>query len=454
MGKEALMNSIPKVAEPLIRSLAVAFTRPTFQRVVVLFVGAILSLRRRTVTGMLWPVGTMARGHWSDFHRVFCRASWSLWPLGKALAAMILEWIPADQPVIVSVDDTTPQHKGQRVYGKGRHHDAVRSTHSHVVWVWGHKWVTLAIHVRFPFAARAWALPVLCALYRSEELNRAEGRRHRTPIRLTRPLMAALIHWFPQRKFILVGDGGYASHELARFCHRHHRHVTLVSRFHRQANLYDAPTRRRLARGGRPAIKGRKRAAPAAVVQRSSTRRFTVSWYGGQRRRVELISEASHWYKAGDGLTPVRWVFVRDVQGTHRDEYLYSTDPTLRPDQIVSLFTARWSIEVTFQEVRAHLGFTTPRNWSKPSVLRTAPCLLGLFSLVSLIYARHRRDRAVPSLSTAWYTKYGATFSDAITTVRRLCWESVLKESWNHTGITKLPTRLRRTLLDHLSHAA
>ncbi len=208
------MLSVPKAAEPLVSAFSVAFTRPTFQRVVVLFLGAILSLRHRTVTGMLRAVGPLAKGHWSDFHRVLCRRVWSCWPLGKVLAAMVLELIPADQPVICPVDDTTPQHKGKHVYGKGCHHDACRSTHSHVVWVWGHKWVTLAINVKFPFASRPWALPVLCALYRPAELNQAEGRRHKTPLDLARQLMATLIHWFPERKFILLGDGGYASHEL------------------------------------------------------------------------------------------------------------------------------------------------------------------------------------------------------------------------------------------------
>ena len=448
------MVTIPKAAEPLVAAFSIAFTRPTFQRVVLLFLGAILSLRRRTVTAMLRVLGPLAVGHWSDFHRVLCRASWSLWPLGKVLAGMILELIPEDQAVVVPVDDTAVQHKGQRVYGKGRHHDAVRSTHSHVVWVWGHKWVVLAINVKFPFASRPWALPVFCALYRPEELNRAEQRRHKTPIRLTMQLMATLMHWFPRRKFILVGDGGYASHELARFCWRHRRHITLVSRFHPDANLYDAPSSKRSPKGGRPRLKGRKRAHPSAVVQRSKAKRFTVGWYGGQRRRVELISGEGHWYKGGGGLVPVRWVFVRDVQGTHRDEYFYTTDPAMRPEQIASLYTGRWSIEVTFQEVRTHLGFTTARNWSKKSVLRTAPCLLGLFSAVSLIFAQHTRDHQVRPGLAPWYAKKETTFSDAITEVRRLCWEMVLKQSPKHGGVAKLPARLRRTLLDHLSQAA
>ena len=448
------MLSLPQAAEPLISAFSIAFSARTFQRVVVLLVGAILSLRQRTVTAVLQVVGPLARGHWSDFQRVLCRASWSLWPLGRVLAALILEIVPKDQPVVVPVDDTAVQHKGKQVWGKGRHRDALRSTHSHVVWLWGHKWVVLAINVKFPFAARPWALPVLCALYRPAEQNRADGRRHKTPIRLAMQLIAVLIHWFPQRKFILVGDGGFASHELARFCHRHRRHVTLVSRFPADANLYAPPPAKRNPRGGRPRLKGRKRAAPRAVVQRSQGQRCTVNWYGGQSRRVELVSGEGHWYKAGGGLTPVRWVFVRDVEGTHRDEYFYSSDPSLWPEQIVSLYTARWSIEVTFQEVRTHLGFTTPRNRSKKSVLRTGPCLLGLYSLVSLIHARALGGTTATPLRTPWYAKPDATFSDALRGVRWLCWESVLKESLGHAGVAKLPRRLRLTLLDHLSRAA
>jgi hypothetical protein len=421
--------------------------------VTVLIVGAILALRQRTVTNMLRVVGTLAEGHWSDFHRVFCRASWCCLALGKVLAAMVLELVPADQPLVCPVDDTTPQHKGKHVWGKGCHHDACRSTHSHMVWVWGHKWVVLAINVTFPFASRPWALPVLCALYRPRELNDAEGRRHKTPIRLAMQLLAALIHWFPQRKFILLGDGGYGSHELARFCHRHRRHVTLISRFWADANLYDPPPVRRRGRSGRPRLKGRKLPSPQAVVKKAKRKRSTVSWYGGKTRRVELVSGDGQWFKGGEGLVPVRWVFVHDVQGTHRDEYFYCTDPTLSPARIVSLFTGRWSIEVTFQEVRAHLGFATPRNRTAKSVLRTAPCLLGLFSVVSLIYNRHTSGKGVRPPSTPWYHKAKVSFGDAMALVRRICWAEVLKQSPKHKGATKLPRPLRRLLLDQLSRA-
>ena len=446
------MLVLPHAAEPLISRFSVAFYHPTFQRFVLLAVGAILAMGRRTVTAIIWTVRSLMHGHVSNYHRVFSRSPWLPWTLARVLAAIILELIPEDQPVVASADDTTALHKGKKVYGKGCHHDAVRSTHTHTVWKWGHKWVVLAIHVRFPFAKRSWALPVLAALYKPEELNKKEDRRHRTPIDLTKGLIAALIHWFPTRKFILLGDGGYASHDLARFAHRHRQHLTLVSRFHADANLYALPPKPSGKKGGRPRKKGRKLLAPQQVVARHKRTRTTVSWYGGGQRRIEYVSQASHWYKGGGGLTPLRWVFVHDLDGTHRDEYFYSTDPDLDPAQIVSLFTARWSIEVTFQEVREHLGFETTKQWTAQSVLRGGPCLLGLFSLVSLIYARLLKDRSPTIHRTPWYDKAEPTFSDALYAVRRLLWsQTVLKQAMGDDVVSKLPARFRSFVLDRLA---
>jgi len=448
------MLSIPSAAKPIFMSLSIAFTQPTFQRIVPLATGAILTMGRRTVTAILWTMRGLVTGHPSTYHRVFSRAVWSLWPLGRVLAGAILHGIPPDEPVLVPMDDTTAQHRGKHVYGKGCHHDAVRSAHNHVVFRWGHRWVVLAISVKFPFISRRWALPVLAALYRPEELNMAEGRRHKTPVHLARQLMAVLMHWFPERKFVFLGDGGYASHELAKFCYRHRHHATLVSRFHGDANLYAPPPERKRPIG-RPRIKGHKLPTPQEMVVHRQLASATVSWYGGSHRRVQLTSGTGQWYKGGKGLVPVRWVFVHDVQGTHRDEYVYSTDTSLSPQQMVSWFTARWPIETTFQEVRAHLGFETPRQHVAKSVLRTAPCLLGLFSVVCLIFAEHRRHHRIRLRGTKWYAKTEPTFSDAIATVRRLLWqETIFAKASYHKAFGKLPPKFRNALLDYLSQAA
>jgi hypothetical protein len=449
----------PKAAEPLVDSFesCVPCSRPTFQRLLLLSVGAILAMGRRTITGILWTVRTLARGHISSYHRVFSRSPWSPWALSRVLAAIILELIPDDRLVVLSVDDTTAMHKGKNVYGKGCHHDACRSTQSHTVFKWGHKWVVLAIHVTFPFSSRPWALPVLCALYKPKELNTQEGRRHRTPTDLAKGLVAALIHRFPGRKFVLLGDGGYASHDLASFARRHRRHLTLISRFHPDANLYGPPpqVRRSGPKGGKPRSKGPSLPQPQNVVPSAKRARATVDWYGGQKRRVEHVSQTGHWYKSGGGLVEVRWVFVHDLDGTHRDEYFYSTDPGLSPAQIISLFTARWSIEVTFQEVREHLGFETTRQWKEKSVLRSGPWLMGLFSVVSLIYARLCERRTPRIRTTPWYDKSEPTFSDALFAVRRALWQqTVLKQAVGKAVVSKLPSKFKAFVLDRLAAVA
>lgn len=448
------MLSIPSAARSLLMSFSVAFTEPTFRRVIPLVVGTILATGNRTVTGVLRTLRGVVPGHITTYHRVLSRASWSLWPLGKILAHAILSLIPPEEPVLVPMDDTTAQHRGKCVYGKGCHHDAVRSAHKHVVFRWGHRWVVLAISVRFPFTWRRWALPVLAALYRPESLDRAEHRRHKTAPDLARQLMAVLIHWFPERKFVFLGDGGYASHELAWFCHRHRHHASLVSRFHGDARLY-APAPRRRPRNGRPPLKGRKLPTPAQVVARRALTTTTVQWYGGATRRVGWVSGTGLWYKAGVGVVPIRWVFVRDLQGTHRDEYFYTTDPALAAPQIVSWFTARWPIETTFQEVRAHLGFETTRQHVAQSVLRTAPCLLGLFSVICLIFAKHAQHHPICIRQRPGYIKTEPTFSDVIAIVRRLFWQqSLFQQPLYREGFQKLSSRFRNWMLDQLSQAA
>ena len=227
-----------------------------------------------------------------------------------------------------------------------------------------------------------------------------------------------------------------------------------VKAFWPDANLY-APPPKTTGKAGRPPSKGRKLPSPQKVVARSRFTGAVVDWYGGSQRRVKLISGTGGWYKAGGGLVSVRWVFVKDVQGTHRDEYFYATDPTLTPEQIVSLYTSRWSIETTFQEMRGHLGFETTRQWTAKSVLRTGPWLLGLFSAISVIFARYVRNHRLPICQTTWYTKAEPTFSDAIITVRRLFWtKTIFAGSQYHDDFAELPSKFRNLLLDYLSQAA
>src|SRR5438270_12139061 len=184
---------LPAEAAPLLAALTATFTEPTARRAVTLLAAAVLTAGRRTVANLLRTLGPLAPGHRTTYQRVLSRASWSAVAVGCALAGFILRHLLPDGPVVLVGDDTVDGHPGPKVYGKARPLDPVRSTHAYTAWRYGHRWVVLAVLVRFPFAARRWALPVLVALYRAPGLSRAEGRPHRTPAQLMCRLLRLLL---------------------------------------------------------------------------------------------------------------------------------------------------------------------------------------------------------------------------------------------------------------------
>ena len=296
-----------------------------------------------------------------------------------------------------------------------------------------------AVPVRFPWASRPWALPVLVDLYRSEEDDRKRGRPHRTPAQLMCRLLRVLLIRFPGRRFVFVGDSAYGTHEVARFVHRHRRRLVLFSKLHPEANLFDPPPPYRGK--GRPWVKGGRRPKPReGVAAARRRRRLTVGWYGGGTRRVEVVTGTGHWYKAGDGLVPIRWVFVHDREGTHRDEYSYTPDPILGSGDVVTRYAGRWNLECTFQEGRAHLRSETARGWSRQTVLRATPCLLGLYWVVGLLYDAMPATARVNGID--WPGKSVVAFSDALCAVRLRMWaETVFREAGSAWGSRNSPSR-------------
>jgi hypothetical protein len=437
---------------PLLVEFAPCFTQPTYHRFATLLAAAILTTGRRTVANLLRTLGPLASGHRTDYQRVLCRAPWSGLRLGCALAGLILTHLAPDGPVILVGDDTVDGHPGKHVYGKARHRDPVRSSHADTTWRWGHRGVVLAILVRLPGANRPWALPVLVDLDRSEEEDRRRRRPHRTPARLMCRLLRLALSRFPGRRFVVVGDSGSGPHEVARSCHRHRDRLTLVSKMHPEANRFDPPPPYRGI--GRPRIKGERRPRPREGVAAASHRTaLTVGWYGGGTRLVEVVTGTGPWSKAGHGLVPIRWVFVHDLEGSHRDEDFYATDPEMDPAAIVTHYAGRWKIEGTFQGLRSHLGLETTRGWCRKTVERAAPCLFGLYSVVALL------DQAPPgsrrTTAVRWPGKAGVTSSDALSAVRLWLWDAwVFPRVGGGVTLEKLPEPLRELLMATLAPAA
>ena len=123
--------------------------------------------------------------------------------------------------------------------------------------------------------------------------------------------------------------------------------------------------------------------------------------------------------------------------------------------QIISWFVQRWPVEVTFREVRDHLGVETQRQWSDRAITRTTPCLLGLFSLTALLGTRLSTHTKRAVAAAAWYHKAQPTFADTLAAIRKEIWAAQgFAMSRARLDNRKLPHRLREGIAYALCHAA
>jgi hypothetical protein len=66
---------LPDFAVPLLRIFQPAFTQPTYNRFLILLLGALLTTRRCTITNLLRTARLQVSGHMSSYHLSFPTAS-------------------------------------------------------------------------------------------------------------------------------------------------------------------------------------------------------------------------------------------------------------------------------------------------------------------------------------------------------------------------------------------
>jgi DDE superfamily endonuclease len=323
----------------------------------------------------------------------------------------------------------------------------------------GLRWVCVMLLVPIPWAARVWALPFLSALAPSERYAAERGKRHKKTTEWAWQLLLLVRHWYPEREIVAVADRAYASLKLLDRCRKLKNPITFITRLRLDAALYEPAPPRRRGQIGRPRLKGERVPNLSVVAEAPSTVwKLTkiANWYGSGERMVEVASETAVWYSTGLPAVPLRWVLVRDPGGEFKTQALLCTDLNAEPQKILSWFVMRWQLELTFQEVRRHLGFETQRQWSDLAIRRTTPALLGLFSVVTLFAHRRMRQAAASFRQVAWYHKTYPTFADALALVRKELWaqEETFRGSLADAEAVKVPRALMERLTDALCYAA
>jgi hypothetical protein len=389
------------------------------------------------------------------YHRVLNRDVWSGLELGRILLRLLIAAFAPDGPLVFGIDGTIERRRGAKIAAASIYRDPVRSSHSHLVKVNGLRWLCLMLLVPIPWAARVWALPVLTVLAPSERFNLLHRHRHKTVLDWARQMVLLLHRWYPDRQVVVVGDGEYAALE---FLAGVRPAATVVTRLRLDARLFAPAPPRPPRQTGRPRLVGQRLPTLAQRLADPTTvwtPLIASRWYGEPDRPVEILSGTAVWYHTGHPPVPIGWVLVRDPNGVFQTQALLCTDVDATPTQILAWFVLRWQVEVTFHEVRAHLGVGTQRHWSDRAIARTTPVLMGLFSLVTLLAHPSMKQTASPVRSAAWYTKPTPTFIDALATVRRSLWmQTTFQTSPADPDLIKMSRPLAERLTELLSYAA
>ncbi|MDB5731241.1 MAG: hypothetical protein JWQ03_1136 [Variovorax sp.] len=449
------MTMVPSRFAAVILCFAKLFRQRTWRLAEQLLIGAILVPGARTVASVLRVLGLSGERHFVNYHRVLSRAAWSPRAVSRVLLRLLVRTFVAEGSIVLGIDETIERRRGARIAAKGIYRDPVRSSHSHFVKASGLRWLSLMLLAPIPWARRVWALPVLTALASSERYDSERGRRHKRLTDWARQMLLQVARWLPGRTLVMVADSSFAALELLGSLAAH---MTCITRLRLDAQLFKPAPPRPCGTPGRPRKKGARLPALSGVLADCTTRwqRLVVPrWYAQAARPIEIASGTAVWCHAGLPVLPIRWVLIRDPLQCFESQALLCTQQDLKPLEVVQYFVQRWQVEVTFQEVRRHLGVETQRQWSELAIARTTPVLLGLYSLVTLLATRLVQGGALPIRQAAWYCKTLPTFSDALAAVRRHCWRTIgLSTSTCEHDIVKVPRRVFQRLHEAASYAA
>lgn len=426
---------------------SILFTRPTWGRIMVLAAGAILTTHRRTVAAALRATGRAGDRGFSRYHDVLSRSRWS--PLAAArllLGLLVAAFVPSG-PVVIGLDDTIERRWGSKIAARGIYRDPVRSSHGHFVKASGLRWLSVMLLVPIPWARRVWALPFLTMLVPSERWARSRGVKHKTLVDGARQMLLQIARWLPNRRIVAVADSSFSVIDLLDAVRSR---VCMVTRLRLDARLFAPAPPRRPRAIGRPPRTGERLPTLAQRLVDPATcwqPHLVTDWYGAGERHVELATGCAVWSHPGRPVVPLRWLIVRDPAGRFRPQAFLATDTDAEPADMLAWFIRRWTIEVTFAEVRRHLGVETQRQWTDRAIARTTPMLLGLFSLITLFADDIQQADTIVARTARWYAKEAVTFSDALAAVRRQLWTD---ETFAMSRPDRHPQKVRNGILDRL----
>lgn len=191
--------------------------------------------------------------------------------------------------------------------------------------------------------------------------------------------------------------------------------------FSRGSSSPDVPSTSGGAKGGRPRTRGALLRKPEKLAKdRRTSWKTTVAELYGQRRTIRHKTLVGQWYRA-TGTRVLKVVVVECDTGNVGIRVFFSSDPTLDIATVLETYAGRWGIEVFFRDAKQLLGFADSQSRKEAAVLRIAPIVGLLYSVLVLWFADSKvQSQAVVLPERPWYPqKRGFAFTDILRAARR-----------------------------------
>src|SRR4051812_29021213 len=205
-----MVGSVPRSLADWMWPFIRCFPGATWDHVLVLVSGALLSPGRRTVSAALRVMDLDQSASFAVYHRVLSTARWSARQVAHRLLGLLVAAFVRDGPVVIGLDDTIERRWGTRIKARGIYRDPVRSSHGHFVKAGGLRWLCVMLLAPIPWAGCVWALPFLTILAPSERYAQKQGRRHKKLTDWGRQALLQTARWLPDRRVVAVAARSFS----------------------------------------------------------------------------------------------------------------------------------------------------------------------------------------------------------------------------------------------------
>ena len=369
--------------QSLLLGFGAAFTRPGWVRFVQWVTGTVLCWEKHTITQILVSMGMASR--WRVLEHFAEYGAWRREAVEQQTIRLIEQEHAARYGGYhpVALDDTKLLRTSEEVWGTCTFFESSARSPNRAETVRAHNWVVLGDLI----PGEPWAyLPHSARLYfRRKQLPR--GEHFRTKTALTVELLRQ-VDGGSAAPILAVFDGAYATRSVVRPCLKPapgQRRIDIVTRLRIDARLY-APVTPEPPRRGRKRTWGQRLPAPQRHQEWSVGGKKGNAYVYGKQRKIRYQRLECRWSVAGPD-EPVH-AYAYQVEGFDDPWFVVTTALTLTPEEVVTLFAARYRQENGFREHKQLMGMQECLAWTKEPVLRTFQVQMVAITLLRLLQFR------------------------------------------------------------------